>query len=114
NLRALWAGLVVEEVPSFEHPRVYGQSNLRAVPDGWRVFKQILRERFRSPIVRDAAAAYGTVGAPIAVVSEHGPANMSALMETIGPAEAPAELYARRDAAGSSAAEPAIVLTRTA
>jgi len=46
NIRALKAGLKVIEVPSFESDRVYGESNLRAIQDGWRVLKTILRERF--------------------------------------------------------------------
>jgi len=45
NVRALAHGLAVTEVPSFETARVHGVSNLRTVPDGWRVLKTILRER---------------------------------------------------------------------
>jgi glycosyltransferase involved in cell wall biosynthesis len=44
-LRALRAGLRVVEVPSFEVRRLHGRSRLRALPDGWRVLKTILRER---------------------------------------------------------------------
>jgi glycosyltransferase involved in cell wall biosynthesis len=44
NVRALDVGLKVMEVPSFEAARVQGQSHLRAIPDGWRVLKTILRE----------------------------------------------------------------------
>lgn len=47
NVRALRAGLKIAEVPSFEADRVYGHSNLRAIPDGWRVLKTILRERVK-------------------------------------------------------------------
>ncbi len=47
NIRALTTGLTVAEVPSFEAPRVHGVSNLRTIPDGWRVLRTILRE-FRS------------------------------------------------------------------
>ncbi|MCS6800898.1 MAG: glycosyltransferase family 2 protein [Chloroflexota bacterium] len=46
NIRALRAGLKVAEVPSFEAPRIHGEGRLRAFPDGWRVLKTILRERF--------------------------------------------------------------------
>ena len=46
NITALRSGLKVAEVPSFESPRVHGVSNLRAIPDGWRVLKTIIRERF--------------------------------------------------------------------
>lgn len=44
NLRALRAGLKVAEVPSFEKARKHGTSRLRAIPDGMRVLKTILRE----------------------------------------------------------------------
>jgi hypothetical protein len=48
--------LNIVEVPSFEAPRISGLSNLRAIPDGWRVLKTILRERVRSPA---SLVAYG-------------------------------------------------------
>ena len=60
NVRAALAGLVIHEVPSHEHCRIHGLSNLRAVRDGWRVLKTILRERTR----RTAAAPNRTL-API-------------------------------------------------
>lgn len=47
NVRALRAGLTVSEVPSFEHPRINGVGRLRTIPDGYRVLKTIVRERFR-------------------------------------------------------------------
>ncbi len=31
-----------------EHPRIYGQSNLRTFRDGWRVLKTIVKERYRN------------------------------------------------------------------
>jgi glycosyltransferase involved in cell wall biosynthesis len=45
NIRMHLAGLKIAEVPSFEHPRIYGVSNLNVVKDGWRVLKTIVRER---------------------------------------------------------------------
>jgi hypothetical protein len=45
NVRALRAGLKVAEVPSFEAKRIHGVGRLRAIPDGWRVLKTIIRER---------------------------------------------------------------------
>jgi glycosyltransferase involved in cell wall biosynthesis len=45
NVRIAGAGLVVAEVPSFEHARIYGVSNLHALRDGLRVLRTILRER---------------------------------------------------------------------
>jgi glycosyltransferase involved in cell wall biosynthesis len=44
NVRALRAGLKVAEVPSFEAKRLHGEGRLRAIPDGWRVLKTIVRE----------------------------------------------------------------------
>lgn len=48
NIRAAKAGLRIHEVPSHERNRIFGTSNLRAVRDGWRVLKTIVRER-RTP-----------------------------------------------------------------
>lgn len=47
NIRMHRAGLKIAEVPSFEHRRIHGVSNLNALRDGWRVLKTILRERKR-------------------------------------------------------------------
>lgn len=47
NVRAARAGLDVVEVPSFEHERIHGTSNLRAFPDGLRVLRTIISERVR-------------------------------------------------------------------
>ena len=46
-LRATRHGLRVTEVPSFEAPRRYGNSNLNTFRDGWRVLRTILGERVR-------------------------------------------------------------------
>jgi len=45
NIKALKSGMKIVEVPSFEAPRVFGESNLKPIQDGWRVLKTILRER---------------------------------------------------------------------
>jgi len=47
HVRAAKADLTVVEVPSFEHSRIYGQSNLSTFRDGLRVLKTILTERRR-------------------------------------------------------------------
>jgi glycosyltransferase involved in cell wall biosynthesis len=44
HIRVAETGLAVKEVPSFEHSRVYGASNLRAFRDGLRVLRTILVE----------------------------------------------------------------------
>jgi glycosyltransferase involved in cell wall biosynthesis len=48
NVRVAKAGLHVEEVPSFEHSRRHGTSNLNAFSDGIRVLRTIYMERRRS------------------------------------------------------------------
>jgi glycosyltransferase involved in cell wall biosynthesis len=54
NVRALRVGLKVVEVPSFESRRRHGMSRLRAIPDGWRVLKTILKERMvNRPAAKD-------------------------------------------------------------
>jgi glycosyltransferase involved in cell wall biosynthesis len=45
NVRIAKAGLVIHEVPSAEHARMHGTSNLHAVRDGTRVLRTIVRER---------------------------------------------------------------------
>jgi glycosyltransferase involved in cell wall biosynthesis len=45
SIRSAKSRLRVTEVPSFESPRLYGQSNLRTFRDGWRVLTAIFRER---------------------------------------------------------------------
>jgi len=44
NLRAPIAGLKVVEVASFEDLRVAGEAHLKAIPDGWRVLKEVIRQ----------------------------------------------------------------------
>jgi glycosyltransferase involved in cell wall biosynthesis len=46
NVRAAKAGLAIQEIPSYEHLRLHGISNLRVVRDGIRIGKFIFRERF--------------------------------------------------------------------
>jgi glycosyltransferase involved in cell wall biosynthesis len=45
NVRIAKAGLVIHEVPSAEHPRIHGDSNLNAIRDGSRVLRTIVTER---------------------------------------------------------------------
>jgi hypothetical protein len=46
NIRALRAGLKITEVASFEAERIAGKAKLVAIPDGYRVLKQVLGEYF--------------------------------------------------------------------
>ena len=47
NIRAARCGLRIVEVPSYEHPRLHGVSNLSAASDGLRVLRTILVEAVR-------------------------------------------------------------------
>lgn len=65
HVRVAKAGLAVAEVPSFEHSRIHGVSNLSAVRDGLRVLRAIVGERRRVP---GGAANAGDSGAgPVAL-----------------------------------------------
>jgi glycosyltransferase involved in cell wall biosynthesis len=61
NVRAAKAGLVIHEIPSYEHLRLHGMSNLKVVRDGLRIASFIFRERFlerpRSAMLADTAPA---------------------------------------------------------
>jgi len=47
-MRVAEEGLCIAEVPSFEHARIHGVSNLDAISDGLRVLTTILAERGRA------------------------------------------------------------------
>ena len=46
NIKALKTGLNVTEVPSYEKPRLNGNSYLRSFRDGWRILRTIFKLRF--------------------------------------------------------------------
>ncbi|MEO8461806.1 MAG: glycosyltransferase family 2 protein [Chloroflexota bacterium] len=54
------AGLSIVEVPSFESPRRFGNSNLNTFRDGWRVLRTILRERFIAQTAADPVEPRGS------------------------------------------------------
>jgi glycosyltransferase involved in cell wall biosynthesis len=71
NVRAAKAGLAIQEIPSHEHSRVHGESNLRIVNDGIRIARFIVRERFgdrnrpaeldaNPPLKQELASAVGS------------------------------------------------------
>ena len=67
HMRVAEEGLRVAEVPSFEHPRIHGVSNLDAFSDGLRVLTTILVERRRARSrhrARRPAPAAGTAAVP--------------------------------------------------
>lgn len=55
NIRAAQAGLRITEVPSVEHDRIHGTSNLRPFRDGLRIARLIVRERRHGRRRRDLA-----------------------------------------------------------
>jgi glycosyltransferase involved in cell wall biosynthesis len=64
HMRVAAEGLRVAEVPSFEHPRIHGASNLDAFGDGLRVLTTILVERRRT--LRRRRSRRGASGARMA------------------------------------------------
>lgn len=69
NIRAARAGLRVHEVPSHEHTRVHGVSNLHIVKDGWRIAMVIVRERL-SRLANTGHASAGSQPKPLASVAQ--------------------------------------------
>lgn len=65
NIRAAKAGLKIHEVASHERCRIFGASNLRAVQDGWRILKVIVRERFSGSQARGQDGLAATVPSPV-------------------------------------------------
>ena len=77
NVRAAKAGLAIQEIPSYEHLRLHGMSNLKVVRDGIRIAKFIARERFlaRPPRSAKSDAGFGQDPelAPLLLPRETGP-----------------------------------------
>jgi glycosyltransferase involved in cell wall biosynthesis len=68
NIRAAKAGLIVWEMPSFERPRISGQSNLNAVRDGLRILRTIWQESPGRALRRERGAIADLQStAPVAV-----------------------------------------------
>jgi len=49
-VKAQRAGFSIAEIPSFESPRRFGNSNLNTFRDGWRVLRSLIRERFATRV----------------------------------------------------------------
>ncbi|WP_381800204.1 glycosyltransferase family 2 protein [Streptomyces niveus] len=67
NIRVVKAGLKVQEIPSHEYDRIHGVSNLRAVRDGLRVLKVILKEKGVPRAARRRPRAVRPAPLPLAV-----------------------------------------------
>jgi glycosyltransferase involved in cell wall biosynthesis len=87
HIRVADAGLAVTEVPSFEHSRIHGVSNLSAFSDGLRVLRTILAERRRSAAAARKRAAVENATAPgiDAGALADDPAWSALVAPTIGP-----------------------------
>ena len=57
NVQALRSNLKISEIPSHEAARIHGKSNLRSIPDGWRVLKTIFKLGVAKPPARPSAEA---------------------------------------------------------
>ena len=64
HVRVAKAGLAVAEVPSFEHARIHGVSNLNVFSDGIRVLRTILTERRHAGRPSPQPAAQPSAPAP--------------------------------------------------
>jgi hypothetical protein len=74
TIRVARARLAVYEVPSHEHERLNGESNLNAVRDGLRILRTIIRERIRPGTDRTDPEAWRPQFAELyALPAEHGP-----------------------------------------
>ena len=62
HMRVAEEGLRVAEVPSFEHPRIHGVSNLDAFSDGLRVLTTIMVERRRARCRHRSRSCVGRSG----------------------------------------------------
>jgi hypothetical protein len=59
NIRVAACGLKIKEVPSFEHDRIHGESNLNTIRDGNRVLRTIMAEFKRRDLTRSVADKHG-------------------------------------------------------
>lgn len=87
HVRAAKAGLVVAEVPSFEHARIHGVSNLNAFRDGTRVLRTILsgcRRVNRQRATGDARPMPTSVTPELSAKAIDGPLPPSALSSELG------------------------------
>jgi glycosyltransferase involved in cell wall biosynthesis len=98
HIRVADAGLMVAEVPSVEHSRIHGVSNLSAFSDGLRVLRTILAERRRPALAaRRRVLAAGT-GTPGEDLLDDAPTWSALVGPPIGQPQAAPETLARRTA----------------
>ena len=105
HVRVAKAGLVVAEVPSFEHPRIHGASNLNALRDGRRVLHTILSERgqgSRQVPATGAEASLGFEARKIRMEAADTTPLSNALTSELGMVDGANAISARRTSVGTS------------
>jgi glycosyltransferase involved in cell wall biosynthesis len=85
HIRAAKAGLIITEVPSFEHSRIHGVSNLNAFRDGLRVLRTIFAERRRTRHSPARAAAPEPVPLHGGIPAQVAPENSASSALAAGP-----------------------------
>lgn len=99
HVRAAAAGLNVTEVPSYEHARIHGVSNLRACSDGLRVLRTILSERRRRRVGRDEPVPAAPATQPRQAAGE------AAAADSLGSREASQRRWPNRPRTAKEVAE---------
>ncbi len=69
NVRAAKVGLAIQEIPSYEHLRLHGMSNLKVFRDGVRIARFIFRERFAGRTAKNTLDRVADLAEPPAVAS---------------------------------------------
>jgi glycosyltransferase involved in cell wall biosynthesis len=85
HVRAAKAGLLITEVPSFEHSRIHGVSNLNAFRDGLRVLRTIFAERRRTRHLPATVAAPEPVSPQGGIQAQEVPENSAPSAMAAGP-----------------------------
>lgn len=80
HIRVAKSGLKVREVPSFEHSRIHGVSNLSAFSDGWRVLRTIFAERRRARSAGASLAGASVASAAAATVTAAAAASVATVI----------------------------------
>ena len=80
HIRVAKSGLKVREVPSFEHSRIHGVSNLSAFSDGLRVLRTIFAERRRARSAGVSLAGASVASAAAATVTAAAAASVATVI----------------------------------
>ncbi|HEY1627836.1 MAG TPA: glycosyltransferase family 2 protein [Streptosporangiaceae bacterium] len=92
SIRVAVAGLRITEVPSYEHPRIHGSSNLRTFSDGRRVLRTIMAERRRARQLGGAEAPVLALSAGMTVTATSAGVPRLALAPVEPPVQVPVQV----------------------